>query len=51
MLTETGTFIINGNERVIISQLIKSPGVYFNIEYSPQGNNLAQATIIPKRGA
>ncbi|MBE0466366.1 MAG: DNA-directed RNA polymerase subunit beta [Candidatus Desulforudis sp.] len=51
LMTEQGTFIINGAERVIVSQLVRSPGVYFNIQPDPSGKNVYGATIIPNRGA
>jgi len=50
-LTNTGTFIINGNERVVISQLIKSPGAYFTVSYGPNGQSQVKGGMIPKRGA
>ena len=51
LMTETGTFIINGAERVIVSQLVRSPGVYFGAERDKAGKLLHSATIIPNRGA
>jgi len=51
LMTEKGTFIINGAERVVVSQLVKSPGVYFNDRLDVTGNILYGATIIPNRGA
>jgi len=51
LMTEKGTFIINGAERVIVSQLVRSPGVYFNEIIDPSGKKLYTATIIPNRGA
>ncbi len=51
LMTETGTFIINGAERVIVSQLVRSPGVYYNSEYDKSGNRLFSSTLIPNRGA
>ncbi|MDD4767742.1 MAG: DNA-directed RNA polymerase subunit beta [Desulfotomaculaceae bacterium] len=51
LMTEKGTFIINGAERVIVSQLVRSPGVYFAKTIDPTGKNLFTATIIPNRGA
>lgn len=51
LMTEKGTFIINGAERVVVSQLVKSPGVYFNERQDVAGNRLYGATIIPNRGA
>ncbi len=51
LMTENGTFIINGAERVIVSQLVRSPGVYFDAERDKAGKLLHSATIIPNRGA
>ncbi|HLZ63242.1 MAG TPA: DNA-directed RNA polymerase subunit beta [Ktedonosporobacter sp.] len=52
MMTKTGTFIINGNERVVVSQLIRSPGAYFTVdEDATTGKKLAGAKVIPHRGA
>jgi len=51
LMTEKGTFIINGAERVVVSQLVKSPGVYFNDRVDVSGKVLYGATIIPNRGA
>lgn len=51
IMTETGTFIINGAERVIVSQLVRSPGVYYNSEYDKSGNRLFSSVLIPNRGA
>jgi len=51
LMTEKGTFIINGAERVVVSQLVKSPGVYFNERVDVSGKTLYGATIIPNRGA
>jgi len=51
LMTEKGTFIINGAERVIVSQLVRSPGVYFSEQVDPSGKKLFTATIIPNRGA
>jgi len=51
IMTETGTFIINGAERVIVSQLVRSPGIYYDIEYDKVGKKLFTATVIPNRGA
>lgn len=51
LMTEKGTFIINGAERVIVSQLVRSPGVYFAKTIDPTGKSLFTATIIPNRGA
>lgn len=50
-MTDKGTFIVNGAERVIVSQIIRSPGVYFKREISPTGKRLYNATLIPNRGA
>ena len=51
LMTETGTFIINGAERVIVSQLVRSPGVYYCKEIDTMGNRLYSSTVIPNRGA
>ena len=51
LMTETGTFVINGAERVIVSQLVRSPGVYYAKEKDKAGNNLFSNTVIPYRGA
>ncbi|MFB0957973.1 MAG: DNA-directed RNA polymerase subunit beta [Clostridiaceae bacterium] len=51
LMTEQGTFIINGAERVIVSQLVRSPGVYYNQSYDKSGKSLFSATVIPNRGA
>ena len=51
LMTPTGTFIINGAERVIVSQLVRSPGVYYDIEQDPSGKKLYGTTVIPNRGA
>ncbi|MCL4425471.1 MAG: DNA-directed RNA polymerase subunit beta, partial [Firmicutes bacterium] len=51
LMTDKGTFIINGAERVIVSQLVRSPGVYFSDQVDPNGKRLFFATIIPNRGA
>ncbi|HOV80626.1 MAG TPA: DNA-directed RNA polymerase subunit beta [Bacillota bacterium] len=51
LMTEKGTFVINGAERVIVSQLVRSPGVYFAETIDPSGKKLYTATIIPNRGA
>jgi DNA-directed RNA polymerase subunit beta len=51
LMTENGTFIINGAERVIVSQLVRSPGVYFNSQRDKNGRELFSGTIIPNRGA
>ncbi|DAA96039.1 TPA: DNA-directed RNA polymerase subunit beta [Candidatus Gastranaerophilales bacterium HUM_9] len=50
-MTDKGTFIVNGAERVIVSQIVRSPGVYFKRETSPTGKRLYNATMIPNRGA
>ena len=51
LMTESGTFIINGAERVIVSQLVRSPGVYYAFEKDKTGKDLFKATVIPNRGA
>ena len=51
LVTDTGTFIINGAERVIVSQLVRSPGVYYGREIDPMGIRLYNSTVIPNRGA
>ena len=51
LMTENGTFVINGAERVIVSQLVRSPGVYFGEALDPSGKRLFSATVIPNRGA
>ena len=51
LMTDSGTFIINGAERVIVSQLVRSPGVYFSKDIDKTGKELFNATIIPNRGA
>ena len=51
LMTETGTFIINGAERVIVSQLVRSPSVYFNKKLDKNGKKTFTATVIPNRGA
>ena len=51
LMTDTGTFIINGAERVIVSQLVRSPGAYYGEEIDPTGKHLYNATVIPNRGA
>lgn len=50
LMTETGTFIINGAERVVVSQLVRSPGVYFSFERDKAGNKLFTGTVMPNRG-
>ena len=51
LMTETGTFVINGAERVIVSQLVRSPGVYYAITMDPSGKKMYGTTVIPNRGA
>ena len=51
VMTESGTFVINGAERVIVSQLVRSPGVYYNFDTDKTGKRLYSATVIPNRGA
>lgn len=51
LMTDTGTFIINGAERVIVSQLVRSPSVYFNTKVDKNGKRTFSATVIPNRGA
>ena len=51
IMTETGTFVINGAERVIVSQLVRSPGIYYAIDHDKIGKRLFSATVIPNRGA
>ena len=51
LMTETGTFIINGAERVIVSQLVRSPGIYYAISHDKIGKRLFASTLIPNRGA
>ena len=51
LMTEKGTFIINGAERVIVSQLVRSPGVYYALERDKTGKKLISSTVIPNRGA
>ncbi|MBR4030191.1 MAG: DNA-directed RNA polymerase subunit beta, partial [Clostridia bacterium] len=51
LMTDQGTFIYNGAERVIVSQLVKSPGIYYASDYDKSGNLLFTATVIPNRGA
>jgi len=50
-MTETGTFVINGAERVIVSQLVRSPGIYYGIDHDKVGKLLFSCTVIPNRGA
>ena len=51
LMTETGTFVINGAERVIVSQLVRSPGIYYGIAHDKIGKELYSCTVIPNRGA
>ena len=51
LMTETGTFVINGAERVIVSQLVRSPGIYYGIAHDKVGKTLYSCTVIPNRGA
>ena len=51
LMTETGTFVINGAERVIVSQLVRSPGIYYAIGHDKIGKTLYSCTVIPNRGA
>ena len=51
LMTRTGTFVINGAERVIVSQLVRSPGIYYAITHDKLGKKLYSATVIPNRGA
>ena len=51
LMTETGTFVINGAERVIVSQLVRSPGIYYGIGHDKIGKKLFTCTVIPNRGA
>ncbi len=51
LMTETGTFVINGAERVIVSQLVRSPGIYYAIGHDRIGKTLYSSTVIPNRGA
>ena len=51
LMTETGTFVINGAERVIVSQLVRSPGIYYAIDHDKFGKTLYSSTVIPNRGA
>ena len=51
LMTETGTFVINGAERVIVSQLVRSPGIYYAIGHDKIGKELYSCTVIPNRGA
>ena len=51
LMTRTGTFVINGAERVIVSQLVRSPGIYYDIKHDKIGKTLYSSTVIPNRGA
>ena len=51
LMTKTGTFVINGAERAIVSQLVRSPGIYYGIAHDKFGKKLYSATVIPNRGA
>ncbi len=51
LMTESGTFVINGAERVIVSQLVRSPGVYYKMDHDKTGKQLFSSTVIPNRGA
>ncbi len=51
LMTESGTFVINGAERVIVSQLVRSPGVYYKMDHDKTGKELFSSTVIPNRGA
>ena len=51
LMTDSGTFVINGAERVIVSQLVRSPGVYYAVEKDKTGKDLFKSTVIPNRGA
>jgi len=51
IMTETGTFVINGAERVIVSQLVRSPGIYYSVSHDKIGKTLYTSTVIPNRGA
>ncbi len=51
LMTETGTFVINGAERVIVSQLVRSPGIYYAVSHDKVGKKLYSCTVIPNRGA
>ena len=50
IMTDTGTFVINGAERVIVSQLVRSPGIYYGIAHDKLGKELYSCTVIPNRG-
>ncbi|WP_301052028.1 DNA-directed RNA polymerase subunit beta [Lactobacillus hominis] len=51
LMTDSGTFVINGAERVIVSQLVRSPGVYFHSDFDKNGRQIFGTTVIPNRGA
>ena len=51
LMTDTGSFVINGAERVIVSQLVRSPGIYYGIGHDKVGKELYTCTVIPNRGA
>ena len=51
LMTDTGSFVINGAERVIVSQLVRSPGIYYGIGHDKIGKELYSCTVIPNRGA
>ena len=51
LMTETGTFVINGAERVIVSQLVRSPGIYYGVSHDKVGKEIFTSTVIPNRGA
>ena len=51
LMTDTGSFVINGAERVIVSQLVRSPGIYYGIDHDKTGKELYSCTVIPNRGA
>jgi DNA-directed RNA polymerase subunit beta len=51
LMTDSGTFVINGAERVIVSQVVRSPGVYYKMDYDKTGKELYSTTVIPNRGA
>ena len=51
LMTDSGTFVINGAERVIVSQLVRSPGVYYSFDKDKTGKDLFKSTVIPNRGA
>ena len=51
LMTDTGTFVINGAERVIVSQLVRSPGIYYSIDHDKYGKELISCQVIPNRGA